>query len=137
MRYHYWRFTILAFLAFVVSSSAVCAGEKKADEILTTVRAGKGLALLAGDAGLAAGQLAKTSDWTFFVQLPKAKADELRKELDRDGLLGQRVYVQDGADKSLYLADDLADMVVVSDGAAIPESEVLRVLRPEGKGLIG
>jgi outer membrane protein assembly factor BamB len=126
-----WR---LSFLVVVCLTPALSAGEDKIKEI---VGVGKGIVLLAGDVGLSGGQLAKTSEWTFFVQLPKAKADPLRKELDRDGLLGNRVYVHDGADKTLYLADDLADAVIVSKDAAIPESEVLRVLRPEGKGFLG
>jgi outer membrane protein assembly factor BamB len=137
MRFTPRRSALLSFLVVACLSSSVSAGENNAKEILATIGAGKGLVLLAGDAGLAAGQLAKKSEWTFFVQLSKAKADELRKELDREGLLGQRVYVHDGADKTLYLADDLADAVVVSADAAIPESEVLRVLRPEGKGFVG
>ena len=114
-------------------------GNDKAAEVLAITKAGKGIVLLAGDIALEAGKLAKGSQWTFFVQLPKAKADALRKELDRDGLLGNRDYVQDGV-ASLYLSDDLADAVIVSEspGTTVPGlSEVLRVLRPEGKGLVG
>ena len=38
--------------------------------------------------------------------------------------------------KQLYLADNLADaLVATGDAADIPEAEVLRVLRPQGKAI--
>lgn len=126
------RSALPLFLLFCFTPS-ILAGEDKANEILKT---GKGIVVLAGDVGLKAAQLAKTSDWTFFAQLDRLKAAELRKELDEAGLLGKRVYVQDGV-ATLYLADDLADVVIVSDDVKLDETEVLRVLRPEGKGLVG
>ena len=130
MRHTLLRFTLLSLFALWFAP-AVTAGEDKIKDI---VRTGKGIVLLAGDVGLTAGDLAKTSKWTFFVQLSKAKADALRKDLDRDGLLGNRVYVQDGV-ASLYLADDLADAVAVSNDVTVAETEVLRVLRPRAKRL--
>ena len=63
-------------------------------------------------------------------------AASLRKQLDDSGLLVKRVYVHERL-QSLYLADDLADAVLVSSEDKIAESEVLRVLRPDGKGFIG
>ncbi len=124
---------VIAFVLLAWLSPTLGAGEDKIKEI---TRAGKGIVLLAGEVGMTARQAAKNSEWTFFVQLPKAKADILRKELDRDGLLGNRVYVQEGV-ASLYLADDLADAVIVSDDVKIAESELLRALRPEGKAFVG
>jgi len=131
MRHH---LLLAAFLA-VVFGPDLSAGEDQAKDLLTKIGTGKGIVLLAGDAGLAAADLAKASQWTFFVQMPKVKADALRKDLDRAGLLGNRVYVQNGV-ASLYLADDLADAVVVSSDVKVAESEVLRVLRPDGKGYV-
>ncbi len=133
MRHALPRFAFLSLFVLACLSPPLSASEDKAKEKLKT---GKGIALLAGDIGLTAGQLAKTSQWTFFVQLPKAKADALRKELDANGLLGKRVWVHDGV-ALLYLADDLADAVIVSNDVKLADSEVLRVLRPEGQGVIG
>ena len=109
------------------------AGEKQADA-LAKIGLGKGLVVLVGDAGEHAAQLAKTFGATIFVQQPKGQADKLRWKLDEAGLLGHRVYVQDGV-ASLYLADDLADVVFLPD--ATLEKEALRVLRPEGRLFIG
>src|SRR5262249_4262238 len=39
--------------------------------------------------------------------------------------------------RRLHLADDLADAVVVGPGANVPAPELLRVLRPGGKALLG
>ena len=70
------------------------------------------------------------------AEQPRAQADPLRQTLDKAGLLGKRVYVQDGVG-SLYLADDLADAIFIANNIKIPDSEVLRVLRPEGKAFVG
>src|SRR5439155_4648036 len=109
--------------------------EPQLKEALAKLGPGKGIAVLVGDAGDLAPDLARQSDWTLFVQQPKPQADKLRKTLDAAGLLGNRVYVHDGV-ASLYLADDLAD-VVLADGAKLPDAELLRVLRPEGKAFLG
>jgi outer membrane protein assembly factor BamB len=131
------RQSLIVLIAFVaVLGPNLHAGENPAKDLLAKIGTGKGIVLLAGDISLSAEQLAKASQWTFFVQLPGGpKADTLRKQLDNAGLLGNRVYVQNGVG-SLYLADDLADAVVVSSDVKIAESEVLRVLRPEGKGFV-
>ncbi len=128
------RFTIVAFV-LLLSNSVALAGDTSAKNLLAKIGPGKGIVVLVGDAGNAAAELVKESGWTIFVQQPKFQADKLRRSLDEAGLLGRRVYVQDGI-ATLYLADDLADAVVVPDNLTIAESEVLRVLRPEGKAFV-
>ncbi len=117
-------------------NTIVSAGDVGVEHRLAQIGTNKGIVVLVGDAGLLAHGLAKKSELTFFVQAPKKQADALRVQLDKAGLLGQRVYVQEGV-ASLYLADDLADAVVVSTDVKLPEAEILRVLRPEGKAIIG
>lgn len=129
MRHPLPTFVLLSFTLAMAAPTALAGGDKIAD----IVSSGKGIIVLAGDVGLTVGEHAKKSQWTFFVQLSKAKADILRRDLDRDGLLGSRVYVHDGVG-SLYLANDLADAIIVSADVKFAESEALRVLRPEGKG---
>lgn len=122
----------LSILAIVCPTAIA---QDQAKDILAKIGPGKGIVVLVGDAGDAVAELAKDTGWTFFVQQPKAHADKLRPMLDKAGLLGNRVWVQDGI-ASLYLADDLADAVVIGD-AKISEDEALRVLRPEGKAFVG
>lgn len=86
-------------------------------------------------------ELARASDFLVYVQLPTAdRVDALRKAADQQGLLGNRIFVGQGAWSHLHLADNLADLVVVGEmaggPASVPRSEVLRVLRPGGKGLL-
>ena len=77
---------------------------------------------------------------TVYVQL--GDADEVvaaRRAAEAAGLLNRRVYVEQGSDSRLHLADNLADLVVLLGDAleGVPPTEVLRILRPGGKGLRG
>ena len=136
MRFTHWRSVLLSLLALAVHCLPATADEAQAKALLAKIGTAKGIVVLVGDAGDLAADLAKLSETTYFVQQPKAQADKLCVALDQAGLLGNRVYVRDGIE-SLYLADDLADAVVLPAGAKVPEAEVLRALRPEGKGLVG
>jgi len=136
MRIFSARSVMLSFLLLTCPSQSASADDAEVKDLLAKIGTGKGLCVLVGEAGEIAADLAKQSAWTFFVQQPKTQADKLRARLDHAGLLGNRVYVQEGVDKSLYLADDLADVVIVRS-ETIPENEVLRVLRPEGKAYVG
>ncbi len=87
-------------------------------------------------------ELARASELLIYVQLPAAdRVEALRKAADQEGLLGKRIFVEQGAWSHLHLADNLADVVVVdevaSGPAGVPRTEVLRVLRPGGKALVG
>ena len=57
------------------------------------------------------------------------------------GLLGKRIYVERGSWKRVHLADNLADAVLVGPTArgrgGVSQAELLRVLRPGGKALLG
>lgn len=107
-----------------------------APALLGTLGTGRGIVVLVGSAADSVADLARKTEWTFFVQQPKAHADKLRATLDAAGLLGTRVTVQEGV-ATLHLADDLADVVVVPADVQLDDAEVLRVLRPEGKAHVG
>ncbi len=64
--------------------------------------------------------------------------DYLRNWARERGLLGGRVSVVAANDRSLWLADDMADAVWVSPSVSDPPSdeEVLRVLRPGGVAVV-
>ena len=127
------RFVLSTLIVFFTAAI----GRAQVDDTLRKLGPGKGIVVLVGEVGNLSPELAKQSEWTFFVQQPKADADKLRKTLDAAGFLGNRVYVHDGI-TTLYLADDLADAVVLQvPGPGPSDAEVLRVLRPEGKAFIG
>ncbi|NOX56858.1 MAG: PQQ-binding-like beta-propeller repeat protein [Planctomycetes bacterium] len=79
-------------------------------------------------------QLLDQTPWTLCCVLDAATARQVRERARSGGQLGRRVFVLDSPDKSLWLADDMADAVWVrSDLPAAPsETEMLRVLRPGG-----
>ncbi len=87
-----------------------------------------------GDLPTIAG-LVEQTPWTVFC---RGKASEglgsIRNWAGEKGLLGQRVYVVEDSDASLWLADDMADAVWVTPGVDSPpsEKEILRVLHPGG-----
>ena len=63
-----------------------------------------------------------------------------RRRLDEAGLLGTRIYVEKGAWNHIHLADNLADVVMVTRGCAashVPRAELLRVVNPLGKVFSG
>ena len=81
-------------------------------------------------------ELAQATHLTVYVQIAdRDKATAARKAADRAGLLGRRVYVEEGDAERIHLAGNLADAVVVGGGA--PPAEVDRVLRPGGKAIDG
>lgn len=83
--------------------------------------------------------LAKASELTLYVQA--ADADTVcaaREAAAAAGLLGRRIFVDQGTLDRIQLADDLADVLLVADPAASgKEREWTRVLRPGGTALIG
>jgi outer membrane protein assembly factor BamB len=98
------------------------------------------LCVVLGDVtGDLAVQLARDSELLIYVQLPEAEdVAAVRQAIAAAGLYGTRVYVEHGPADRLFLADNLADAVVAAGAASgTPEAEVLRVLHPQGKALLG
>lgn len=84
--------------------------------------------------------LAKGSDLLIYFQAADyAEATEVRQAADAADLLGKRVFVDCGDGGLIHLADNLADVVLVAPSAAssVVRPEVLRVLHPGGKALLG
>jgi outer membrane protein assembly factor BamB len=128
------RFLSLALLGFITCS--VFAQEPK--DVLGAIESKRGLVALVGGAGRMAPDLARSSEWTLFVQQEDASAAlAIRKELDAAGLLGTRVWVHEGSYARLHLADDLADAVVVGADAKVKPAEALRLVRAKGAVLMG
>ncbi|MHC4229062.1 MAG: outer membrane protein assembly factor BamB family protein, partial [Planctomycetota bacterium] len=63
----------------------------------------------------------------------------MRRVADERGLLGSRIFVEEGDWESIHLAGNLAGMIYVSDSAknSVSEKELLRVAYPGGTILIG
>lgn len=120
---------------------AVAATGPEAQAMLAALDSPRGVCAVLGDGAADVGmELARASELLVYVQLSAAEEVEAaRRAAYAAGLLNRRVYIDQGADARIHLADNLADLVVVRGpaGGRVGKEEVLRVLRPGGKGLIG
>lgn len=108
------------------------------DALLKSIGVERGLCVVLGDPdGTLALDLVRKSQLTVFVQSPKAEeVDTIRRNADKAGMLGTRIWVQKGDYTHLNLANDLADAIVVMKPAVVANDELLRVLRPDGKAFV-
>ena len=77
--------------------------------------------------------LAEQTELSIYQQSSNADATaRMRRAADEAGLLGTRIFVGDGSLAALGLGDNVADAAIVADDVAgdVPESELLRILRP-------
>jgi len=108
--------------------------------ILDKIGVTRGICVVPGDAKCElALKLARQSELLIYVQLTRAEdVESARRAADKAGFYGTRIFVEQGEVTKLHLADNIADAVVVVRGPiGISDTEVLRVLRPEGKALLG
>jgi len=128
-------------VALAVGVPSVLAGQMhNGNELLSRLGLKKGICVVLGDRRCElALELAKRSELTLYVQVREADERQAAcRAADAAGLYGSRIYVDGGDPARIHLADNLADAVVAAgDPAGIPGTEVLRVLRPGGKALLG
>jgi outer membrane protein assembly factor BamB len=84
-------------------------------------------------------RLAESSEVTLYVQVRNADEREAAcRAADAAGVYGTRILVGSGDPTRIHLADNLADaLVAAGDPSGITRAEVLRVLRPGAKALLG
>jgi len=131
-----WSFVVLA----VGASSVFASRQENCQRVISKLGVKKGICVVLDDSRceLALG-LAKSTELSLYVQVQKADDRQAAcQAADAAGLYGTRIYVGTGDPTRIHLADNLADAVVAAaDPAGIPRAEVLRVLRPGGKALLG
>ncbi len=133
-RFLFFRCFLVAMAALLPQSALAL---PEVEQILRQIGTDRGICCLLDDpTGELAIGLARVSDLIVYVQLPDDRdVEKCRQAAEAAGFLGTRVFVEQGESDRIHLADNLADVVIASDNA--PEHEVLRVLRPEGKALLG
>ena len=110
------------------------------DQIVEKIGLSRGICVILGDVtGEVTSRLAGDTELQLYVQLEHAEqVAQLRRRMDAAGLLGRRVWVEQGDLSRVHLADDLADALIAVNGATeIARAEALRVVRPQGKALVG
>ena len=131
---------LLITIVNVLFCQSVVSAEEQNSPFLEKIGVTRGICVVLGDPKCElALKLVRLSELLIYVQLPCAEdVEAARKAADAAGFYGTRIYVDKGALTRLHLADNLADaVVVVGDVTGICEAEVLRVLRPGGKALLG
>ena len=137
-----WLCVFILLAAALIGESAEPGQDAKA--VLARIAAQKGICVVLGlpEGGSASFPSDLTAGNELVVYFQSPGSDEelaVRKAALGAGLLGKRVFVERGQWPEIHLADNLAGAVWVSPAAQgkIPQEELLRVLHPEGKALIG
>ncbi len=137
---HRSKVPLLTVVTVLVALGPVVSLGGQVESTLGKIGVTKGICVVLGDTrGEVALALARRSELLIYVQLPRAEdVQTARRLVDDAGFYGTRIVVEKGKPTELHLADNLADALVVLSGAAdVPEVEVLRALRPQGKALLG
>ena len=110
-----------------------------ASEILEKIHVSRGICVVLGDKKCQLSKkLVMLSELVLYVQHDQdMDVATARIAADDAGFYGTRIYVEKGGLSKINLADNVADAVVALNESAIPESEILRVLRPKGIALLG
>ena len=133
------RCLLIAIINVLISTPLIFAANQQ-NPILERIGVKRGICVLLTDpTGELALELARESELLIYVQLPQAEnVEKMRRAVDDAGFYGTRIFVDKGPLNRLHLADNIADAIVaVGRAKRVPEAEVLRVLRPQGKALLG
>ena len=134
------RNILLVALVGVLVQQPCLSAAGQSDSILERIGVTRGICVVIGDAkGELAVELARGSELMIYVQSPQAEVVETtRKAVDEAGFYGTRIFVDKGPFEKLSLADNAADAVVaVGRAKRFSQAEIMRVLRPGGKALLG
>lgn len=130
--------------ALLPPTTALHAADMGAGPALESIGIQRGVCAVVGlpeSAGAAfVTDLAKQSELTIYFQSTKAdEVDAVRKAAASAGLLGSRIFADQGRSKKLHLADNVAGAILVtgSAGREVDEAELLRVLHPDGVAMVG
>ena len=131
---------LLLILAVVWSSALVSLADAVAIE-KTGIDKGIYVVLGLPDGGVkSVVDLARGSDLTIYFQSAVAsEVHALRDAAAKAGLLGRSVFVDRGNPATVHLADNLAGAILVSASVKddVLQKEILRVLHPGGKAVVG
>jgi len=131
---------IVGVAGFMCSSTEAAQPAGGQTSILERIGVTSGICVLLDDIQCKqAIELAQETELLVYVQLSRAHdLTSARRAADEAGYYGRRIFVEHGPLNQLYPADNLADVVVATgEPKGLNEAEVLRVLRPGGKAILG
>ena len=130
---------LITAACLLLSQPVVCPASQN-QTLLDQIGVTRGICVVLGNAGCErALQLVRQSELLIYLQLPRAEDVQAAcRAADEAGLYGNRIFIEKGSLARLHLADNLADaLIAVGRETDVSEAEVLRVLRPGGKALLG
>ncbi len=127
-------FALLIFPTFTPSPAA----ELTAGDVFAQTDQRRGLFVLVDPSVDLALELAQSQSILVHLLVANRNAEDIRRQLADRGVHGQVTVAEREEDRPMPLADNLAAVVVADlDRPGTPDrSELLRILRPEGKALI-
>ena len=131
-----WTLALLS--GFLVISGE--AAQNELGRLREKVSLQRGVCVVLGDPdGELALALAKNSELLVYIQVTSFQdADRLRQKMAAAGFGTARIQVDQGATDTLNLAGNVADVVIANEKSQVhDEQELLRVLRPGGRMLLG
>ena len=138
-----WSGLVSGIWICLLSTLTTVSAQDTATTSLAELKVRQGIVLVLGehDPNLPL-QLAKSSKLTIYVQAADAKTiSKTRQRAYEAGLLGTRIYVEQGQGKTIHLASNLADGAIVMDRQLATNktvrAEVLRVLHPHARAILG
>ncbi|MBI4657406.1 MAG: PQQ-binding-like beta-propeller repeat protein [Verrucomicrobia bacterium] len=126
--------------SFAAESGRATSEAAQADALMKQIGVSRGLCVVLGESATPlALKLARETDLLLYVQSPRSEeVEKARRAADEAGFYGRRIFIDKGPLSRLYLADNLADILLTFGGASdLPEAEALRVLAPRGKAILG
>jgi outer membrane protein assembly factor BamB len=132
------RINRLLSILILLAATSTLSGGTSLREVFDAVGGTRGICVVAGeDACDFAITLAKVSDLLIYLHVREAEdVEPTCRRVEQAGCYGIRIFPAAGGQR-LRLADNLADAVIVFGAVNLPESEILRVLRPGGKAMFG
>jgi len=136
--------TVLLTAGFLLSMLFVAsaqAADQQVQKLLENVGTQRGVVVLLDLPGGEAKnvvELANARELTVYFQSDDAaRVEAVRKAAEQAELLGSRVFADVGGADAIQLADNVADGLLAAKSAKAPDAELLRVLRPRAKALVG
>ncbi|MBN1804018.1 MAG: PQQ-binding-like beta-propeller repeat protein [Sedimentisphaerales bacterium] len=134
------KLNLSIMIAVIVFNAPFTCSAQSYKQILDKIDVNRGICLVLDDRTCkVVVELAQHSELLIYLQLQKAQ--DLEKAcsiVDQAGFYGTRIFVEQGPLSLIHLADNTADAAVVPDNLPKEaEKEILRVLRPGGKAVMG
>ena len=131
-----WRILIGACLLPSVSLNAE---DEQSSEVarIVPVRPGVGIVAVLEDADAALKHALESNALVYFQSSDRDKIAALRQKAVEQGLLGTRLFVDEVHGGGLHMAANLADSLIAPSDAGIPKAELLRIVHPGGKVVVG